>query len=33
MTSIHLDPDEPGIMQRGADGVAPPETELRLHRH
>jgi cation diffusion facilitator family transporter len=33
IASIHLDPDEPGIMERGADGTAAPAAELRLHRH
>ena len=33
IASIHLDPDEPGIMERGADGAAAPAAELRLHRH
>jgi cation diffusion facilitator family transporter len=33
VVSIHLDPDEPGIMERG-DGVTPPaERDLRLHPH
>jgi ferrous-iron efflux pump FieF len=33
IVSLHLDPDEPGIMDRGADGSSPPSQELRLHRH
>jgi cation diffusion facilitator family transporter len=33
IASIHLDPDEPGIMDRGRDEAAAPAAELRLHRH
>jgi divalent metal cation (Fe/Co/Zn/Cd) transporter len=36
VVSIHVDPDEPGIMDRGhAEGTAHalPETRLNLHRH
>jgi cation diffusion facilitator family transporter len=33
IASIHLDPDEPGIMERGPDGPSPTTAELRLHRH
>jgi cation diffusion facilitator family transporter len=33
IASLHLDPDEPGIMDRGPDGASPPAPELRLHRH
>jgi cation diffusion facilitator family transporter len=32
VVAIHLDPDEPGIMERGPEPVA-PQAELRLHRH
>jgi cation diffusion facilitator family transporter len=31
--SIHLDPDEPGIMDRSTDDAAPAPADLRLHRH
>jgi cation diffusion facilitator family transporter len=33
IASIHLDPDEPGIMDRGLDDAAGMLPELRLHRH
>lgn len=36
IVSIHVDPDEPGIMDRGhAEGIAhaPPETRIHLHKH
>jgi cation diffusion facilitator family transporter len=33
IASIHLDPDEPGIMDRGPDDHSAPAHELRLHRH
>jgi cation diffusion facilitator family transporter len=33
IASIHLDPDEPGIMERGDGHDDAPAPELRLHRH
>jgi len=33
IASIHLDPDEPGIMDRGERDDGAPAPELRLHRH
>jgi cation diffusion facilitator family transporter len=33
VVSIHLDPDEPGIMERSPEPIRPSSAELRLHRH